>query len=365
MKLLFFADLHLDAAFVGARPAIADGRRRSLRQTLARIVDLAAAENVDALLCAGDLYEQERVTADTAEFVRSTFEAANPLPIFISPGNHDWLGTRSLYAHVRWSPNVKIFAEERLQPVSLQDGLTLWGAAHLGPSRTDGFLDSFHADREGVNVALFHGSERGSIESQGPGSALCAPFWSSQIEEAGLNHVFAGHQHPPMDGERLTYPGNPDPLGFGETGRRGAVLVTVGSDGQVTTERHVVAQSEVHDVDVDLSGCASPEDVRQRVADQVTELRGTARVTLHGEVPPEVEVPLGDLGELAPLIGSLDVRLGDLRIGYDLESFTGEQTVRGQFVRDVFASELPDDARRRVLTTGLRALAARRDLGVG
>ena len=56
MKLLLFADLHLDAPFAWATPEAARARRRNRRETLTRILALAEEERVDAVLSAGDLF---------------------------------------------------------------------------------------------------------------------------------------------------------------------------------------------------------------------------------------------------------------------------------------------------------------------
>lgn len=66
MRLLHFADLHLDTLFRWAPPELARARRRALRSTLTRICRLAAELRADALCCGGDLFEQKRFTPDTA-----------------------------------------------------------------------------------------------------------------------------------------------------------------------------------------------------------------------------------------------------------------------------------------------------------
>lgn len=53
MRLLHFADLHLDTPFCWAPPGVAHDRRRSLRETLRRICAPATEENVHALTCDG------------------------------------------------------------------------------------------------------------------------------------------------------------------------------------------------------------------------------------------------------------------------------------------------------------------------
>src|SRR5689334_18689288 len=161
MRLLLFSDLHLDTAFGWAGPALGEKLRRQLRGTLDRIAALAEQTRADALLCGGDLVEQARVTPETLAHLRATF-AALGLPVHITPGEHDWYGPASPYRHVDWTSNVHVFTEARLTPVTLDDGLTLWGAAHRSPASTDGFLDGFSAGRDGVNLALFHGCEASS-----------------------------------------------------------------------------------------------------------------------------------------------------------------------------------------------------------
>ena len=359
MKLLLFADLHLDTHFYWAGPALARARRSALRATLKRVTALARAEQVDAVLCGGDLYEHDRFSPDTANFLRDAFEEV-AVPVFIAPGNHDWYGPTSIYHQVDWTANVHVFTEDRLAPAPLADGITLWGAAHRAPANTDGFVENFAVDRTGVNLALFHGSEVAGLGGQEAGTLPHAPFSAGQLEAAGIDHAFLGHFHSPRDAERHTYPGNPDPLTFGETGSRGAVLCTVRADGGVDRVRHDVSTSEVHDVEVDLAGISHADQVREQVVAAVAGLRGVVRVTLGGEVEPEVDVHLDDLTAAAPHLDALVARFGSVRVGYDFAALAEERTVRGQFVRDVRADPgLDDDTRRRVLVTGLRALDGR------
>jgi DNA repair exonuclease SbcCD nuclease subunit len=330
---------------------------------LLHICKLADEQRVDALTCGGDLYEQERFTPDTAEFLRSTFAELDPLPVFLAPGNHDWFGPSSLYRQVNWTPNVHVFGEAQLIPVSLADGITLWGAGHRAPVNTSGFLDAFRVDRGGVHVALFHGSEQGDLHFQGSGKVPHAPFRGEQIPQAGLHYALLGHFHRPVDEPYYTYPGNPDPLTFGETGDRAAVLLTVAADGAVSSERFPVARSTVTDVEVDLTGVTHSGQVSQRVPEVLSGRSGVARVTLRGDVGPDVDLRLNDIAALAvPGLDAVVPRVGTLSIAYDFARLAQEQTVRGQFVRDVRAAPaLTDDQRRRVLATGLRALDGRID----
>jgi DNA repair exonuclease SbcCD nuclease subunit len=364
VKLVLFADLHLDAPFtwLGGSQLAARRRRQALRETLRNITRLAAETRADALLCAGDLFEQDRYSPDTVAFLVRSFEEIEPLPVYLAPGNHDWYGPESPYRQAHWSPNVHVFTEDKLTAVPLRDGLTLWGAAHRAPARTLGFLDGFRVDRAGVHLALLHGSERGGFPAGESGTEPHAPFDEAQVRPTGLHHLLVGHYHRPRDAERYTYPGNPDFLTFGEDGQRGAVVLTVRPNGTVERERHRVGVTQAHDLALRVSACVSQQDVRDALAALLDGLTGVARVTLEGELDPRVDLHAQSLQDVPHLLDGLQVRLGRLQPTYDLAAIAEEPTVRGQFVRDVQGAELEESERRRVLLVGLRALEGQAEL---
>jgi exonuclease SbcD len=365
VRLLLFSDLHLERGFAGLRDGVRQARRDALRECLLRIAALAASLQVDALCCGGDLFEQERHRPDTANLLREAFAALHPLPVYLAPGNHDWLAPESLYLRTSWSPNVHLFTEARLTAVELAAGLTLWGAAHHSPTNTPGFLDEFRVDRGGVHLALFHGAEQGAVTVQEMARLRHAPFRAEQIQRSGLHYAMLGHFHTPRDAPDHVYPGNPEPLTFGETGVRGPVELTIDDAGRVSTRWHPVAVTQVHDVPVDLTGVTHAGQVQDRVDAALAEIKGIVRVVLRGEVDQDVEVDVRRLERP----GHLDdwvVQAAAVRYGFDLDALAAEQTVRGAFVRAVRADpELDEPRRHRVLLTGLRAFAGRDDLEVG
>lgn len=364
MRLLHFSDLHLDSHFQWAGPELGRSRRLALREVLGRICDLAREQSVDAVLCGGDLYEDARFTPDTVKFVADTFGQLD-IPVLLAPGNHDWFGPTSLYATANWASNVHVFESTSLEPFELTAGFTIWGAAHCAPANTDGFLEHFTVDRAGINVALFHGSEQGAMQWQETGKVPHAPFREHQIRASGLNHAFVGHFHAPRLAEWYTYPGNPDPLTFGEVGERGAVIADFDDKGALFRTTHIVAVTRLTDVEVSLSGIEHSGQIADQVRAAVRPLTGIVRVTLNGEIGEDVDVRLEDLQSLGSNLEAFLPRVGTLSVAYDIDDLVHEQTVRGEFVRAVRQDPtLNDEDRRRVIVTGLRALAGRKDLEV-
>lgn len=370
MKALAFSDLHLDAPFGQGGPELASLRRADLRHTLQRIAGLAEELSVDVLMCAGDLYEHERFTPDTVKLLERVFEEIAHIPVLISPGNHDWYSSSSIYATASWSPNVHVFDSSALSPWDGLDGVRVWGFAHRKPSGTGDPLAGFHTQGDALHLGLFHGSEMSRwvwAAKEDPRKQQHAPFSASQIELVGLSHCVLGHYHKRDAGDRHTYGGAPAALSFGEPGNGGAVEITFGdAGGPPKREWHKVSGLEVHgDLELDVSGCGDVTEIEQKLRDRLAPLTGLARVTIQGDLEPDVDLDIGSLRQQRGPLTHLSVRIGDMRPGYDLDAIAVESTVRGEFVRSVRVDgALDEDERRRVIVTGLRALDGRDDLEV-
>jgi hypothetical protein len=154
-----------------------------------------------------------------------------------------------------------------------------------------------------------------------------------------------------------TYSGAPiaHELGNGVSGA--AVLVTLADDGTIERELIELSSPALHDVEVDLTGAKSARDAVKRAGTHLAECSGIVRLRLTGRVVPDIVLQRDDFVRLVP---SADELLLDweAEVDVDLDELAEEQTVRGQFVRDVLASRsLSDERQQRVLLTGLRALA--------
>lgn len=340
-RLLHVADVHLDRAFAstGCLGPLARRRRQGLRDALRRAGEIAIERRCEAVTIGGDLYEHERAGVDTGRFLAETFASWRPLRVFIAPGNHDALMPASIYRRVEWPDNVHVFTESRLRPVSLDDGLTLWGLAHREPSWTGNPLECDAVDAaSGVHLALFHGAELGLRPE---GKSVHGPFHIEQIRERGFAAALSGHYHRRrLDADSgLLYPGSPEPLTFDETGGRGPVVVDVAASGAVTFEPCDVNRWSVHCVTCDITGKTNNAAVIDAVADSCRRAgaagdRALVRIDVTGELDgpwldtPTVEVVVREQCDLAT------VTMRDLTVpALDLDDLAGEQSTAGAFVR--------------------------------
>jgi DNA repair exonuclease SbcCD nuclease subunit len=289
MRIIHTSDIHLDACFAGSGfPAGFGARRRqSLRDVFQAIMRRAVDWPADAILIAGDLFDQDRVTRDTVAFLRAQFRAASPVPIFIAPGNHDPYTPDSPYATEDWPDNVTIFSNPSWTAWPLEGPpLTVHGFAFDGPDISVNPFGTLRVPDDGrIHVAVAHGSEQNSIPQ---GKDAYAPFAARDAAVHGLKYLALGHFHAmkQIAGDfptRVFYSGAPEGHGFGEIGPHYYLAVEI-DRGQL----HVLPVPSCRAVyaahTVDCSSFTTAHEVVEAVRGLCSEggLPQIARVTLAG-----------------------------------------------------------------------------------
>ena len=112
IKILHTADIHLDSPLKSL--ALRDEQlmhkvKTATRTAFTRIVDTAIAENVAALLIAGDLYDGAQRSAKTAAFLTAQLDRLRlaDIAVFYIKGNHD--AENPITGEVTLPSNVHIF----------------------------------------------------------------------------------------------------------------------------------------------------------------------------------------------------------------------------------------------------------------
>jgi hypothetical protein len=214
-----------------------------------------------------------------------------------------------------------------------------------------------------MNLALFYGTEVGAA-SREPDLDEVATFEDSDIPAADLDYALVGHCRRWHLGRFHVYPGAAIAHDRPATAAGVAALVTM-DEGIIRAERLEIASPGVSMSrrDIDLTGCVSKEEVLARVTSALARTSGFAEVRLVGRVPPSALVSAKELRQ--SVINVNAVFSWEASVGVDLKAMELDQTVRGEFVREVSRSPLSERERERILLIGLRALAAEDDLEVG
>lgn len=230
IKILHSADWHLDSPLLFRDPA----QSRKLRQAMSRIpgeiVALCKEHGCHMMLLSGDLFDGA-YAADTLNILRSALEEA-AVPVFITPGNHDYVGNDSPWLAERWPENVHIFTHPVIESVSLEAlDCHVYGAGFTGMDCAGLLADFTPMHTERYAVGILHGDPTQV-------SSPYNPITTEQVKQSGLDYLALGHIHKGDSfraGKTLcAWPGCPMGRGYDEQGDKGVLIVTL--DDTATAE---------------------------------------------------------------------------------------------------------------------------------
>jgi DNA repair exonuclease SbcCD nuclease subunit len=365
MRILHFADVHLDRPFVGLSPDRSSRRRRELFEAFRRCLALALERQVDLVTIGGDLWEDEHVLPDTRASVAHELRRLG-VPVLIVCGNHDRLRPGGSYRRTSWPDNVTIAGLRRPREYRYADAsvwAVSWGAQEDLSQRMIESVELTSGDR--TNLLLIHGTAQGSAFS----SDAYFPFAPEVVERSGFALCLAGHVHGAMVLGRVVYPGSPEPLGWGEENARhcAAVIECRGSTADV--ELVDINQTRYETRALDCSGCGSSAEVDERLRRALTDEDAASlfvRLRLAGEVSADCQL---DVEHVAAAHGG---RYGALVVEdtteplLDMAARAERPGLDGLFVRkllDRLAAAASDAERRRIqlaLEAGVRAIEGRK-----
>ena len=373
VRFIHTSDIHLDTSFSGSGfpSRLGDRKREAIRGTFRRIIDDARSGEVDFVLIAGDLFELERITPDTFEFIKQQFESLGEILVLISPGNHDPFIQGSPYKEEAWPANVHIFKAEEFQSVELPNlGVRITGFGFAHSQLDDRLFQRLPVlSTELFNIVISHGSDVSRVPA---GKAKHGPFTIEEIAGKNVKYCALGHYHQQhqlpnsLDDAQIWYAGIPEGRGWDEVGACGYLFGEI-ENGAVRIESRLCSQYNL----ITLTVNCDTFTTREQIVDSILEHRGTLfdpktilRIQLAGAIDPKLDLSLSELEER--LAGeAMHIRWDDQTYpALDFESIAHEKTLRGRFVRTLNEriAQAPDgekDKLARARLYGVQALSER------
>ncbi len=236
LKLLHIGDVHLDTSFHSSDPQLRAILRDGLRRAFDNAIETCISEGVDALLIAGDLFDNDKLSFQTEQYLIKAFNklADADIKVFYATGNHD-PGDKSYRANmIKWPNNVHLFCEETAQEVKLLKGngeaiATIVGVGHKSNREARNLIKLFpEGSIEMPYIGLVHAmvTNAGGVEKHD----RYLPCTKEDLEEKGYSYWALGHIHIRQQigqSQRIYYSGNLQGRHPRETGEKGGLLVTI------------------------------------------------------------------------------------------------------------------------------------------
>ncbi len=259
MKILHTADWHLGAPLQGHGEEL----RQALGAVPGKILEIIKEETCDLVLLAGDVFDGG-YTPHTYQTVYNALQAME-VPVFITPGNHDFCAPDSPWNRELWPENVHIFCSQQIESVAIPAlDCRVYGAGFCSMD-CPSLLEGFRAEQtEKYAIGIFHGD---TTQVNSPYN----PITKAQVLNSNFDYLALGHIHKADQftaGKTLcAWPGCPMGKGYDEQGEKGVYIVTLEETATICfhpldTPRFYDLQTEPKDLGSVLPPVASEDYYR-------------------------------------------------------------------------------------------------------
>ena len=367
IRILHCADIHLDSAFSKGSVKKGEERRAQLRAVFSDMMKYVKNGNIDILLIAGDLFDGEFATSETLALLQREFSSCR-IPVFISPGNHDFYNENSIYACAKFPSNVYVFKSEELTCVNIEElNTAVYGWA---------FCDIFHfkspiagknvTDTSKLNLICGHADLTSPISEQ-------CPVTKSDIENFGADYAAFGHIHvnPEQKSAKKTayaYSGCLEGRSFDECGIGGAWLLEAekGENGySISAKRLNFGRSRFETLSLDITGESDIARIKDKAISEIKRLgfgaETSLRIILTGAVP--LSLSLHGIAEDTLGLEYIEYK-NSTSPTYDASYLESDMTIKGELYRyllPLLTSDTPEERETaaNALRIGLAALENR------
>lgn len=258
---------------------VADDVRKARLDAARGVIQAANQQGVDAVVLAGDIFEDTSVGERLVHEVVSVL-AASKAPVYVLPGNHDPLTPDAVYLRASWKQRpAHIHMLDTAEVVSIPGTKAVLLPAPL--RQKAGLTDPTslwapRAEYDGIRIGVAHGS----LRIEGKYSADDFPIALDAAARSGLDYLALGHWHGQyVHGERTAYAGAHETTKFGEQNSGQALLVEISSPGALPRLEPVATGSLAwRTLELDLSQGAGLEIARAQ--DLVAGMQAPAKTLL-------------------------------------------------------------------------------------
>ena len=358
MKIIHCADLNLDSKMTAnLSKEQAKERRNEILRTFTRMVEYAKKNNVSVILIAGDLFDNRNVSAMARNTVRDVIVQNPEIDFLYLKGNHDSDNFLSKMDEV--PDNLCMFKENWM---TYKYGKVAISGLELDSTNSHMAYNTLALDYNDFNIVMLHGQLAGYKTKNRAEIISLDDLKNKNIDYLALGHVHE-RQFDRLDARgNYCYCGCLEGRGFDECGEKGFMLLDVDTDnGTAKVEFVPLSSRNYYTLPVDVTGIESTQEAALRMGEAITSSgfssKSLVKFVLTGEVDVECELDTQFLEEQFQDYFYFEKVYNETRLLVNYNDYEKDASLKGQFVRLVYASDLSEEEKSKVIRTGILALA--------
>lgn len=326
LRIVHCADIHIGASFGRLPSHLASLRAEEQRATFMTTVNYCKEKSVDALLICGDLFDSPNPLKKDVEFVRKALASLSPVPVFIISGNHDYICPESPFLKEDYfSYNVHIFpCFDHFFEIP-EKNTVIYGKSYNSTVTEASFTDML-LDENKINIMCIHGD----FNIAGDYTQISREALSSlPINYAAMGHIHNGEIFQ-VGNVKCAYSGALDGTGFDDDGNTGIIYAEITPD-ETKLFPLSFSKRHYHNISHNING-EDTEKILQKLK-SIVQSEDLYKITLIGETADEInsEFLENELKEHCFYAEIYD----DTSRSYDFDAIEKEESLRGEFLREV------------------------------
>lgn len=357
MKIIHCSDLHLDSKMESNLDSKkAKERRDEILITYQNMVKYAMQEKVKVILIAGDMFDKKNITVKARNIVLDSINSNPEIDFVYLKGNHDETGFISDLENI--PSNLKLFNNEEW--TTYKYGKVAISGIEFGNISDYEIYNSLMLNKNDINIVVLHGQEVQYDKKDKTEVINLKDLKNKNVDYLALGHIHT-FKLDDLDNRGIyCYSGCLEGRGFDECGEKGFVLIDINERTQKIKSSFVpFANRCLHEINVDISDTMTTTEVEKEIDRKLKEIKkkDLVKIVLIGKVDINSERDIEYLEKKYRGTYYFAKIYDKTSLAVDYMTYEHDVSLKGEFIRLVLKQDLTEEDKRKIITTGIKALS--------
>lgn len=352
MKFIHVSDLHLDSKIDGIPTDKSRIRREEIIQSFERLIDFACQNSVSAIIIAGDMFDSAKITIKTKSRVIECIKNHSEIDFLYVAGNHDeftFLSDQDL-------PKNLIAFENEWK--SIEYGQYVISGINLNSLNEKTIYDTLNLNKEKTNIVAIHGQIVG-YNSNEKAEIISIP----RLKDKGIDYLALGHIHSFSVGKiddrgEYVYSGCLEGRGFDELNDKGFVLLEC-KNSKIEKTFIPFSTRNLYEIEYDVSDKSTFYELSEFIKNDLKEKissKSLVKIILKGKHKTDFYIDKFSLSQKLNDMFFFAKVYDKTELEVSISDYEFDKSVRGEFVRAVWESDIDSQRKSKIIMCGLSAL---------
>lgn len=356
MKIIHCSDLHLDSKMKSNLDSIkAKERRDEILRTYQNMVEYAAKNDIKIILIAGDMFDKKNITIKVKNIILNSICSHPEIDFIYLRGNHD---ESSFIQDLEEIPeNLKLFNNKEW--TSYRYGKIVISGIEFGEISNYEIYNTLMLNKNDINIVTLHGQEVKYDQKDKTEIINIPSLKNKNIDYLALGHIHKFKQDKIDNRGIYCYSGCLEGRGFDECGEKGFVELEIDEEKQTINSKFVpFASRHLYEISVDITEAVSTLEVEEKIDNVVKDIEKEAliKIILTGKVDINSERDINYLEKKYKKEFYFSKIYDETTLKINYMTYENDASLKGEFIRLVLKQDLSEEEKRKIITTGIKAL---------